>query len=753
MNRFFDCIIKRRKTIIIITIVLVLIFGYFAKNIKVNSDTTSYLPKTDSVVRLFNHISAEYGSSSLAIVAVESENIFTPEIIGQINQITRQFKLIEGVADVVSLTNIIDIKKSADGIEVGKLIDEYNLPQTGAQLESLKNYVLSKNMYRGHIVSEDAQAALLIVRLNNNFDQTRITAQIKATAANLPVNGKIYFAGMPFQVREINDIIRADLKLLIPVVGGLIAFLLLLSFGSFAGVAIPLLSVSFSIVVTLGMMSLFKIPLTIISNIIPVILFTVGSAYSIHIINKHNENKSLRQAANPHPRGLWLREISLPVTLAAFTTIAGFIAFIFGSYLTMIKEFGIFSGIGIFLACLFSLTFVPALLSALPQTGRKSKLPVTADKSGNLPAVHESRFIARVGSMIIKKPGLILLVAVIVAVISILGIPRIQRTSDLVGFFKPQSQIRASERFMKNKFGGSVPIQILIRGDIQNPRVLDEMKKIAGFLQSQPNIYHPQSIADLIAEMSFVIGEGRTIPDSKAKVANLWFLLEGEEMVNQMVNHDKSEAVIQAMVGSTRSEPSSGLIENIQAFLARADTAIAGYALTGSPVIYDRLDKSLVKSQFQSLVIAILLVLICLAFMLKSFGGGLIGLAPIFLTLLLIFGFMGYAKIPLDVATVLVGSISIGIGIDYSIHFLNRYQKELARGKDKPAALHQTLSTAGRAILINVFAVTGGFLVLLFANLIPLQRFGMLVAITMVGSGLSTLSLLPALILISKQKK
>ncbi|MBS4015336.1 MAG: RND family transporter [Candidatus Latescibacteria bacterium] len=750
----FKYIIKYRKIVIAITIVFVICFGFFAKNITINSDTTSYLPKTDSVVRLFNHISAEYGGSSLAIIAIESENIFTPEIIEQINLLTQQFKLIEGVADVISLTNIIDIKKSPDGIDVGKLIDEYHLPQTDQDLEGLKNYVLSKNMYRGHIVSEDARSTLMIVRLSEDFDQTQIVRQIKTIADSLPVNGKIYFAGMPFQVLEINDIIRADLKLLIPIVGLLIALLLLLSFRSLPGVAIPLLSVSFSIVVTLGMMSLLKVPLTIISNIIPVILFTVGSAYSIHVINKYNENKFASRFSGSKDLGLWLREISLPVTLAAITTVAGFIAFIFGSYLTMIKEFGVFSGVGIFLAAILSLTFVPALLSVLPKRNHKTDLSVPVLNQKNRPTTNRPAFVSslftRCESVILKNTKLIVVLTIIVALISIFGIPRIKRASDLVGFFKSSSQIRISEQFMKNNFGGSVPIQILVSGDIQDPLVLKEMKKITDFLQSQQDIYNPQSIADLIEEMSYVIGEGKIIPDSKAKVANLWFLLEGEEVVNQMVNHDKSEAVIQAMVVSTQAEPSRHMIENIRAFLNRADTTIACFALTGSPVIYDRLDKSLVKSQFQSLIIAILLVFICLTLMLGSFWGGLIGLAPILLTLLIIFGFMGYAKIPLDVATVLVGSVSIGIGIDYSIHFLNRYRKELADRKNRSQALHQTFKTSGRAILINVLAVTGGFLVLLFANLIPLQRFGMLVAITMVGSGLSTLTLLPALILISK---
>jgi len=135
-----------------------------------------------------------------------------------------------------------------------------------------------------------------------------------------------------------------------------------------------------------------------------------------------------------------------------------------------------------------------------------------------------------------------------------------------------------------------------------------------------------------------------------------------------------------------------------------------------------------------------------------SVSGGLMGLIPIFFTLAIIFGVMGYLKIPLDIATVLVGSISIGIGIDYSIHFINRFKKEFLQNRNELKALRITLETTGRAIVINVITVMLGFLVLIFANLIPLQRFGILVAITMIGSGIGAITLLPAVILITKAK-
>jgi predicted RND superfamily exporter protein len=742
-----EFIIKHRKIVIIISVIISLVFGYFATKLKINPNVTSYLPKNDPIVKTFNHISDEYAGNSLAIVMLEADNVFSKDLLKQLNYLTSEFKLIDGVSNVTSLINIIDIKKGDEGIEVGQLIDEYNLPQTDAELQKLKYYVLSREMYQGHIVSDDAKTTLIICRLQSNIDQIKTVRKIKSVAQSINFNGKIYYAGVPFQVMEINDIIRSDLLILIPIVCLLIAGFLFFSFRSAMGVIIPMLSVLISIILTLGVMSILKIPLTIISNIIPVILVTCGSAYSIHILSKFYEDRfsgidKLAQAQKS------LKDVGIPVLLAAVTTIAGFISFVFGSYLTMIKQFGIFSAIGILFALIVSVTFVPALLTVFPDP--KVKIQKPNDNTKEKPT--RIGFTARLTQLILKNRIAIIVSTIIIVVLAIIGIPRIKRETDMLDYFRAKSSIRMTEQIMKNKFGGSVPLQILVQGDIQDPKVLNEMKKLEDFLTTHPEVHNPQSIADLIEEMSYVIGEGKIVPESREKVTNLWFLLDGEEIMTQFVNQDKSEAVIQAMVAGFATKHGKELLKNIQQYIGRVDTTTCKFFMTGSPLIYNHLDKSILISQIESLVIAIVLVYICLAVLLHSAIGGLIGLVPITFTLFVIFGFMGFTGMPLDVATVLVGSVSIGVGIDYSIHFVSRFRKEIKQGRNKFDALEETLKTTGKAILINVLTVTIGFLVLMLAKLIPLQRFGILVAITMISSGLGAITILPIIILSSKTK-
>jgi len=164
--------------------------------------------------------------------------------------------------------------------------------------------------------------------------------------------------------------------------------------------------------------------------------------------------------------------------------------------------------------------------------------------------------------------------------------------------------------------------------------------------------------------------------------------------------------------------------------------------------VYHRVSEGIKKSQIQSLLIALTLVLLCNILLLRSVPVGLIGLTPILFSLFILFGLMGITGIPLDVATVLIGSISMGVGIDYSIHFLSRFKRELQSGCTRAEAVVRTLRTTGKAVFINVVTVSIGLSSLVLGNLIPLRRFALLIVVTMLGSGLSALTLLPSILLV-----
>ena len=745
MKKIAELVIKYRIGIIIGTILMTIVMGYSLKNLTINPDIVSYFPKDDPVVKLFNYIGEEYGGNQIAIVAIEADEIFQKDIIRNIQEITSDIQMLDGVSYVTSLTNVLNMKDDEfGGIEIGKLIDEYELPESLEELQAIKEYTLSKDMYKGRLISEDSKTSLIVCRLDAEADKIKTAHQIKEIISKKDLTAKVLYGGIPFQLIDLSDIMLNDINVIIPIIFILIMFALYFSFRSFRGVILPLVSVAFSTIWTLGVMSILNIPLTVISNIIPVILMAVGSAYSIHIINKFNESVVSNENRIEQSKKA-LGEISVPVLLASVTTIVGFAAFVFGAYLEMIRDFGLFSGLGIFFAFVVSITFVPAVLSFLPVLKSSSKKETNKKKGVIL-------FMDKIGIFVLKNEKIIIIGGILFFVISILGIPKIQRSVDMLDYFKKGTNIRLTEKMMEHKFGGSIPIQILVKGDIQDPVVLSEMKKFEDFLEKQGDVKNPQSIADLIEEMNDVMGDGKEIPDSREKITNLWFLLEGEDVMSQLVNSDYTEAVIQATIVSVDSKRIKQLVNDIKTYLNGMNESGFTFTQTGMHIIYHKLDDSITKSQMQSLIIALVLIFLIMMFQMHSVSGGLMGLIPIFFTLASIFGVMGYFKIPLDIATVLVGSISIGIGIDYSIHFINRFKKEFLQNHNELEALSKTLETTGRAIVINVITVMLGFLVLIFANLIPLQRFGILVAITMIGSGIGAITLLPDVLLITKAK-
>ncbi len=724
-------IYARRRLIILITAVITLIFGYFTTRLQINPDITTYLPENERAVRLFNHIGEEYGGSLTALVVLETNDVFNRETIESIRLLTDEFMLIQGVGDVTSLTNILDIRSSEYGIELGRLIDEHNLPETEEEYRLLREYTLTKELFRGNIVAEDGAAALIICRLRHGADKIETAREIMAAVSSVDPREKVYFGGFPFLMLDISKTVINDLIMLTPMVGLIIVVILGIGFRSFRGVAVPVLTAMISTIWTMGLMGLTGVKLAIVSDIIPVILFAVGTAYSIHVMSRFNEQagSELSVRLNAFTR------VIIPVMLAAITTIFGFISFVFGSYLTMIREFGLFAGLGVFFSLVISLTFVPSLLFSMKDRPRRPA-------AGRRPL--------ETGSILLNRPILVIAGAAMFLVTAIAGIPLIERKINMLDYFKPGTHIRKSEEIIKRKFGGSMPIQILAKGDIGDPNVLQSMNDLADYLKSHEDIKNTHSVVDLIMEMSFCIGEGRLIPDTKAKIDNLWFLLEGEETMNRLVNKQRDEAVIQSTLQSgLETHRVDELVTEINKYIEQHNTDHVFFEQTGMPTIHQQLDRSIKQSQMRSMIIAGILIFVVLFILLGSVLSALIGVVPIAFSLIMIFGFMGFFGIPLDIATVLVGSVCIGIGIDYSIHFLNRLKTEQQSCPSLKHAIVNTINTTGRAIFINMITVAGGFLILLFANLVPLQRFGALVAITMISSGVGTVVIIPAILIVS----
>lgn len=272
-------------------------------------------------------------------------------------------------------------------------------------------------------------------------------------------------------------------------------------------------------------------------------------------------------------------------------------------------------------------------------------------------------------------------------------------------------------------------------------------------MEQSPDINSTQSIADLVLSINEAFGTGREIPDEKEMIEQLWFLLDGNENIQKFITTNLDQAIIISKFISSDNEAKIEFGDYMQKFINENSSATCTIQITGMPFIDVTMDRSLINSQIGSLIIAILFVILIVGLILRSLVSGIYAAIPIVAAIIILFGFMGFSKIPLNIATVLVASVAVGIGIDYSIHVITHFKYAIKRGADIAQAISETIEISGKAIIINVFSVSAGFLVLLFSEMVPLEYFGLLISLSMIGSGLGAMTLLPSILILSNRNR
>jgi hypothetical protein len=743
-TKISEKIVALKWPIIVLVTICTLFFGFQLKNLKIDADILSSLPDTDPNAVLLKKIGKNFGGNNIGVVILETDNIYQTSILEDIRAITDTLSNIDGISSVSSLTNIINIKGSDYGIEIGRLVNEDELPKTKEDFELLRTNVMANDMYKGSIVSEDETSSLIIFNLEDGANVNMVAENVIANVSNLKLTENIYYTGSPMLVTSISALMKTDFTRLLPIAFLVIGFILFLSFRTISGVVLPLLTAVISIVWSLGIMGLMGYSMSMISNNIPIILLAIGSAYAIHVVNRIN---LINRTNKKNVVSTALAYVLIPVLLAAITTMIGFISFVFGAYLQMIVDFGIFTSLGTLFACLLSLFFVPAIMEVF-----KSK------KEKDVTEVKKTSFLLNnilnpLNKVLFKYPKLILGIWLALIVISVFGVFSIKRSVDIQEYFKEGNPTRQAEKIMVEKFGGTKPVFVYFEGDMQSPEVLKTMMQTAEYMEQSPEIYTSMSIAVLISELNFAITGNKAIPDDPEQIVQLWFLLDGNEILNRFVNKDLTEGIIITKFKSPDNNSKKEFAKYMNDFIESHSSETCKIQITGMPFVDITMDQSLINSQIGSISIAIIFMIFIVGLILRSFMSGIYASIPIVATIIILFGVMGISGISLNIATVLVASVALGIGIDYSIHIISHYNHSLKNNRSLKEAITDAITVSGSAIIINVIAVSVGFLVLMFSVMVPLQYFGILIALSMISSGLGALTLLPViLILLNKNK-
>jgi len=693
------------------------------------------------------------------------------------------------VVEVLSMANTDDIVGTLEGLDISPLYEE--TPETPAEINRLRNQVLANELFRNYLYSEDGRHTGIFVELATDEDDSEnlyaIYQALERVFEENPGEDLHYIAGFPIIAATLRTVIDRDTKKFFPFVALLAVFFLWLTFRKFIGVAVPMLVVGFSILFTLAIMVIFEVPLNSITSALPVFLISIGVADGIHMFSEYRDNR-----LEGHPRekavSLMLEKLALPVTMTSITTAVGFFSLTVSDIIPILT-FGIFVAIGTLLAMVLSLVFIPALLMVLPEKETESAVDsatTTATSSG----VHQENFMDRLfqkfleglTSWVLRNAKIILLGAVIISGFSFYGLLQLKVESNLESYFKADAPFVVANKAME-KMSGSRTINIVIKINEEgepwkNPENLKLVEDFQKFLSAEQRVKRTFSLVDLIKRISYAFNENRTdfnrLPQAveileseetfeengqtvkrnvkrevsgRDLVAQYLVLYEnsGGDVLSDVIDSEYRNLNLSVNISSNSTTEEEKLLKRIDDYAAQHFPPQFSMTSTGMVPINVATSTEVVSSQILSLSGSLLAVLLMLVLIFRSFYRGVMGMIPLVFTVLFNFGFMGYFGVNLDIGTALVSSIVIGIGVDYSIHYLSRMFSEIAQGATLQDAIARTVRRSGKAITSNAVTVGFGFLALSVSEFLPLVTLSWMIWLTLNISALATMILLPAL--------
>ncbi len=726
-----------------------LVSGFFGLQIfraEINPDMESYVYEKMPSRLNTNLIEEIFGGDEMVIILFESEDILQKETLTRIKEVNKQLKDLDGIDETLSLFDAKNIKGEDGAMVVDACIRR--IPKTKDKRESIREEIKQNSLVYEVLVSADFTLCSIIATLEPEALDDDIVIAIEELLEANPGPEKTYIGGLPYIKANVAMEMAREFKLLMGIGLGIMLIMLYLFFREIRGVVLPFIVVIMSILFSMGLMPLVGWQMSIITLLLPIMLIAIANDYGIHMMAKYQEYNTLGNGASitSMAKGIYT-SLRSPILFTGITTIAGLLCLLSHKMLPA-KQVGVVAAAGIGFALLLSLVFIPAALSIIG----KSK-PVGTDNP------IKKRWIDRIllyfGTMVAAHPRRIIISSVMVALISGLGIFFLKVDTNLENFFPEKHPVRISSEIINETFGGSQNISILVEGDILDPLVMQKIDLYERELKQNEAVGNVMSIAGVIREISMAINdEGdpyyNRIPDSRNAIAQYMelYLMSGDpDDLERMVDFDFQRAQIMVRINDGSNTALKGVLADIGELAGNDEhsTRIGGYGLIAAD-----LADLVVRGQVMSLLIALIVVFLLLSLLFRSVSAGIIGSIPLALAMIILFGWMGYLGIRLDIATALLSSIMIGVGVDYTIHFLWRYKSERGNGLEPVRSIMKTLTTTGRGISFNAFSVILGFSALPFSVFSPIRYFGFLVMVSIFTCLIGALVIIPALVLIFK---
>ncbi len=688
------------------------------------------LPETEE----YEAFKKEFGSEEIILIAAKADNIFSKETFAAIEKLAQDLSTIKGVKEVISLPGI---RKSMN------VTGNWTLDEFRKKIEPVD--LLEKN-----IISQDGKTTVISLTLDDLRDKNSIILSVEEILNQQESFRALYQTGMPVVSKALADFTQQDFLRLPPITFFLVSLILFLFFRNLRGILIPAGSVAITLVWTFGLMALIGTPLSLLTMIVPVFLIAVGTAYCMYIfpeyLSAQKTSGAPRQAA-----ALCFLKLGFPTSLAVLTTTIGLSSLLINKIFA-IREFAFFSCAGILFMLIIMLTFLPAVISLMPfSKTRNMGMPARAE-----------RFLDRILSQIIRinlqhQKHAILLIFLITAA-GIIGISRIQVETNPLSFFREDTSVATHFRDIHQDMSGSFPINVTIESSeddfFENPSHLKKIAEVQNYLGSLNGVDKTISFCDYLRLVNFAGNQYQadyyTLPEEAFEVRmliNSFKATLGEEMLGRFMNPAFSKANIMLRTHISSSKDFLKTQSKIENHLRQTLPDNLSFTVTGMGLVISQSSRLITEGQIKSLLLTLALVFAMMTLLFMSCKVGFIGILPNCFPIVVSFGLMGWAGIPLSLSTSLVASIAVGLAVDDTIHYLVRYNREFKKDLSKENALRETIRHMGKPIIMTTVTISFGFSVLLFSHFKPTAIFGLLIMVTMFSALVADLILLPSLML------
>lgn len=771
-DRLVTFSVRFPKTVLGLALLVTALFGLQFPKARIDTDPKHMLPDT-SAVRVYNdQVERQFSLHADVIVVgiVNESGLLNPDSLRRVADITDKILALPGVItrDVLGLRTVDDVTVNGDQLGVRPLLAD--VPANAVEVAALRKALFENPLLVGRFISADATTTAIYVPIEPTANGKDIADQLRRIVADYGGGPeRFYVAGDPVARDTFGGQMFRQMGVFSPVAGMVMCVVLWLMFRSGALVAANMGVAMLSVVWAMGALIACGYPVHIMSSMIPVFLMAI-STDTVHIFNefyfRFGELRDKRAAVLET-----MRVVGSPVVLSDLTTAAAFASLATGP-IVPVKVFGIFVAVGTLGILLMSFTVVPAVLMLMSE--RRVLAMAERQQAGQGNA---SGWLAALGRWGVARSRVVLVAGLALLALAAFGMSQIRVNNNMVSWFRTHSEIRQADRVLNEKLGGTATGYLVVRGPsadfIKRPETLRWIESLQRELEKDPLVGKTVSVADVVKRINRVLhgDEARfeTVPDSADVVAQQLFVFTmavKPRDLDNLVDYPFQSANVILQLKSWDADVMRRAMARAEAFerahpLAGLPAATAGANAGVKPagIAYFNLvwNHDVLWGMLTGFISSLVLVLVLLVIEYRSLRWGIVSFVPLLFTVALIYGAVGLIGKDFDMPISVLSTLSLGMAIDFAIHFVSRFRQRLAEtgfnatanGANSSAladALLWTVARPGRGVIRNAVLFASGFFVMLFASLTPYITVGAFVAAMMLLSAVATLLYLPALI-------